>query len=241
MDTETDTQMEAKMDNEMMSQLAQASEKITETLGNPDQYSEDILDELQAEGRDTTDLELVWSQEAPMGAERLMDLSSLAVAIEGPGTETGPTPDQRKVAGNLLAKGDRLSPLSRPTQWVVTSTRGKNLVCWGIQHEPGEEADPDAPIFGDREGWAVWQLTNLFELRREGRCLNHCVGNSGMPYHRNVKSGKSQIFSVRHNNEPRCTIHVQNGNIVETQGKSGISLQAIPEAKAVWDEYVSKK
>ena len=142
-----------------MSNVKNPSDIIDEILADPSRYSESLLDKLQADGTDTTDMEVIWSRTKPLGAERLADLSKLALTLDGP--EHGPTTADLAAYRDLLKRGDRLSPLSRPTQWVITTVRGKSMVAWLLRHPPGEESSPDAPVFGTPSGWAVMKYLRI--------------------------------------------------------------------------------
>lgn len=214
-----------------------ASTAISELLADPTSLNEGILDRLLREGREVTDLGLVWGTRRPMGAERLFDLSELFLTLDGP--TRGPTADELQTFRNNLSSGDRLSTAySRPTQWVVTTRRGKNVVCWGIEHPPGVEDNPEAPVYGDADGWAVWDLVQQSHLRREGKVLVHCVGNEDAGYGRDVTSGKCKIFSVREAGKSKCTIEYRDKRVVQTQGRAGRTLKEIgPEAVDVWEAF----
>ena len=214
-----------------------ASTAIDELLKDPTTLNEGILDRLIREGREVTDLSLTWGERRPIGAERLFDLRELFLTLDGP--TRGPTGAELKTFRNNLASGDRLSTaLSRPTQWVVTTRRGRNIVCWGVEHPPGIEDNPEAPVHGDADGWAVWDLVKQSHLRREGKVLGHCVGNEGVGYGRDVNAGKCKIFSVREKGKSKCTIEYRDKRVVQTQGKSGQTLKEIgPEAVAVWESF----
>lgn len=226
------------LDFDAVRQLAlDASEEITKTLNDPSDHSEAVLDRLLREGRDVTDAEVVWSRRRPLGAERVFDLSDLLLTLEGP--LRGPTQTERGIFKEYLTKGDRLSTMSRPSQWVVTTSRGRSCIAWLLQHPPGEEGDPEAPVYGDPEGWAVWPLTTMAHFRREGRLLNHCVGSPSAGYLSRVRRKETALFSVRHNNEPVCTVQVTDGQVVQTQGKAGRNLNEIGgDAAAVWKAWM---
>lgn len=217
----------------------QATEKINATLDNPAQHTEALLDQLINQGREVTDLEVVWGERRPLGAERLASLEGMAVLVEGPEVSRGPTPEERELSRQYLTKGDRLSTQSRITQWVVTSKRGDNIVAWGVQHEPGEESDPDAPAYVDKDkNLEVWALTLPAHLRRESKILGHCVGNRGT-YWPLIQAGKCEIYSVRRGGEPRVTVEVVDGRVVQQQGKSGRPMQ--PEEAAVFEAFLARR
>lgn len=224
------------------------SDAIDQALANPGQFSEVVTDTLDDDIRQGADIEVVWGRRKPMGATRIFDLGDLRVLIGGVPSfkngrvviepERGPTPDDIARFKKILKPGDRLSPLSRPTQWVVTSSRGRSMVAWLLRHPPGEESSPDAPVFGNPNEWAVWDLVTLPELRLEGRTLGHCVGDVSMSYHRDVKSGACKIYSVRHAGEPRFTVEWRSGAVVQTQGKSGLTLSSDIQADACFGAFM---
>jgi hypothetical protein len=214
----------------------QASKTITDTLADPSAYTEAVLDRLINQGREVTDLEIRWSDTRPIGAERVFDLAGMQLYLDGP--DRGPTVEERQVFRQHLTKGDRLSTLSRPSQWVVTTSRGRSIVAWAVQWEPGPEDDPDSAVHVGADGWAVYELTTHSHMRREGRTLGHCVGNAGTGYLESVKSGACRIYSVRKDGTPQCTVEVRGNMVVQTQGRAGLSLESLcADAQKTWGAF----
>ena len=208
------------------------ADQFTNLEEHPDYNDESVLDSL---GGDVTDVEIVWSRQRPMGAERILDLKDALVYINGP--ESGPTPDEIQFFREKLPRGVKITMQSRATQWVFAAPKLKGLCAWKIQHEAGREDDPEAPVFGEAAGLAVWDLTDISHMRREGRELGHCVGNASMPYWRDVKAGRSHIYSIRDNGVPKMTIEYKDGRINQAQGKSGVGLDSNPDYQDLWKRF----
>lgn len=220
----------------------EASRQIDQLIADLDSYNEQVLDMLIAQEVDVSDVKLVWSVERPLGVakdkEPVADLTNTYVFLQGPEVQDrGPTPEEREAISSGLAKGDKISSFSRPTQWVISTSRTKGLRCWALEWEPGPEDDPDAPVFTGEDGWQVWELTTASHLLREGKTLGHCVGQVQMRYAKDVASGVCKIYSVRQEGKPKITVEVRDGKVTQTQGKSGVRLKDIPEALQVWEAF----
>ncbi len=69
-------------------------------------------------------------------------------------------------------------------------------------------------------GFRMVRLTNADELKAEGVCMSHCVGQGA--YDDGVESGKTEIYSLRDRfNKPHVTIELDagRGRIVQVKGK----------------------
>ena len=95
------------------------------------------------------------------------------------------------------------------------------------------------------DGYKIVTCLDAQALKREGKIMQHCVGDEGQNYNEDVAEGSLQIWSLRDkNNEPHCTVEysVRNKRIKQIKGKQnkGVVAKYTPYLKEWFESGAAK-
>jgi hypothetical protein len=117
----------------------------------------------------------------------------------------------------------------------VFNVRVEDAITQGNLHIERENAKADSKegtievLHTFKDDWTIVSLKDAQALKREGKIMQHCVGNEQQDYIRSVANKTLQIWSLRDpNNQPHCTIEyaAKEKKIEQIKGKQNKGVVA---------------